>query len=267
MRSFFAFRLSSCMHSVCLYACVCLPFVCLPDCLSAVWLSACLPVCLSACLFVCLSACLHVCLFTFFICISFSIKTGVPGLRKLVKAFVDAIPMLSNTIGLLCFFYVLFGLIGMQMFMGAFNSVCMDLDTGMVPDYYDVCGSRYQCKETQLCISIYEPPALGLCGFDNVGMAFLTIFEICTLSSWSRVMYWTMDAIDWYTCFYFVFLIIFCVFFVINLTLAVIQTQVRIRLYCASAHFTHISTCVVLSNFPCINTPHSFFHAGFTGCR
>ena len=72
-----------------------------------------------------------------------------------------------------------------------------------------------------------ENPNFGFTGFDNIGQAFLTIFTSITLEGWVDVMY-GLNA-SWgiapFNAFYFICLILFGSFFLLNLALAVIWDE------------------------------------------
>ncbi|XP_054168183.1 voltage-dependent T-type calcium channel subunit alpha-1H-like [Oppia nitens] len=61
--------------------------------------------------------------------------------------------------------------------------------------------------------------------FDNVGMAWTTIFLVISLEGWSDIMYYVQDAHSFWDWIYFVLLIVIGSFFMINLCLVVIATQ------------------------------------------
>uniref|UniRef100_A0A7N8WR05 Voltage-dependent T-type calcium channel subunit alpha-1G-like n=1 Tax=Mastacembelus armatus TaxID=205130 RepID=A0A7N8WR05_9TELE len=68
-------------------------------------------------------------------------------------------------------------------------------------------------------------PHKGAINFDNIGYAWIAIFQVITLEGWADIMYYVMDAHSFYNFIYFIFLIIVGSFFMINLCLVVIATQ------------------------------------------
>ncbi|KAL2101390.1 hypothetical protein ACEWY4_003151 [Coilia grayii] len=68
-------------------------------------------------------------------------------------------------------------------------------------------------------------PHKGAINFDNIGYAWIVIFQVITLEGWVEIMYYVMDAHSFYNFIYFIFLIIIGSFFMINLCLVVIATQ------------------------------------------
>ncbi|KAM9843476.1 voltage-dependent T-type calcium channel subunit alpha-1H [Aulostomus maculatus] len=79
--------------------------------------------------------------------------------------------------------------------------------------YYNVCQP-----------GIYNPHK-GAVNFDNIGYAWIAIFQVITLEGWVDIMYYVMDAHSFYNFIYFILLIIVGSFFMINLCLVVIATQ------------------------------------------
>lgn len=68
-------------------------------------------------------------------------------------------------------------------------------------------------------------PFQGTISFDNVGMAWTTIFLVISLEGWSDIMYLLQDSHSFWVWIYFVLLIVIGSFFMINLCLVVIATQ------------------------------------------
>ncbi|CAF1520054.1 unnamed protein product [Rotaria magnacalcarata] len=68
-------------------------------------------------------------------------------------------------------------------------------------------------------------PYSGSISFDNIGLAWVVIFQIISLESWVNIMYYIQDAHSFWDWIYFVCLIVIGSFFMINLCLVVIATQ------------------------------------------
>ncbi|KAF7705332.1 hypothetical protein HF521_020618 [Silurus meridionalis] len=99
-----------------------------------------------------------------------------------------------------------------QLDMGAYNNTdnttCVDWN-----QYYTNCSAGD------------VNPFKGAINFDNIGYAWIAIFQVITLEGWVDIMYFVMDAHSFYNFIYFIFLIIVGSFFMINLCLVVIATQ------------------------------------------
>ncbi|XP_039223859.1 voltage-dependent T-type calcium channel subunit alpha-1H isoform X2 [Crotalus tigris] len=90
-------------------------------------------------------------------------------------------------------------------------------------------GSRNACinwnQYYNACRTGDLNPHNGAINFDNIGYAWIAIFQVITLEGWVDIMYYVMDAHSFYNFIYFILLIIVGSFFMINLCLVVIATQ------------------------------------------
>uniref|UniRef100_A0A8C2FXZ6 Calcium channel, voltage-dependent, T type, alpha 1H subunit a n=1 Tax=Cyprinus carpio TaxID=7962 RepID=A0A8C2FXZ6_CYPCA len=75
---------------------------------------------------------------------------------------------------------------------GTGNSSCVNWN-----QYYN------ECKPGEL------NPHKGAVNFDNIGYAWIAIFQVITLEGWVDIMYYVMDAHSFYNFIYFILLIIF----------------------------------------------------------
>lgn len=86
--------------------------------------------------------------------------------------------------------------------------------------------ARYELSST-LIQDLYRDSEIedlnyGFTNFDNLAVAFLTIFQCITLEGWINVCNMFEDAYDaWFVDLYFLLCIIVCSMFVLNLTIAV----------------------------------------------
>ncbi|XP_063286517.1 voltage-dependent T-type calcium channel subunit alpha-1H isoform X3 [Pelobates fuscus] len=97
------------------------------------------------------------------------------------------------------------------------------------------CSHTYYTDYTNSCMNfnqfynVCKPgevnPHKGAINFDNIGYAWIAIFQVITLEGWVDIMYYVMDAHSFYNFIYFILLIIVGSFFMINLCLVVIATQ------------------------------------------
>ncbi|KAM8777243.1 voltage-dependent T-type calcium channel subunit alpha-1I [Rhynchonycteris naso] len=102
-------------------------------------------------------------------------------------------------------------------------------------DIYDFGAGRQDLNASGLCVNwnrYYNVcrtgsanPHKGAINFDNIGYAWIVIFQVITLEGWVEIMYYVMDAHSFYNFIYFILLIIVGSFFMINLCLVVIATQ------------------------------------------
>ena len=160
--------------------------------------------------------------------------TVLPGIRVLVSAMLESLPMMANVVLCLLFLFILFGILGMSLFMGVLRNRCHEVDivegieVFTVADEENTCTSKIRmgfggrlCPEGQICMP-YENPNFGITSFDNFLWSVNTIFQCITLEGWTPIMYWTMDATTVWSFLYFVVLIWVGGFFVLQLSLAVV---------------------------------------------
>lgn len=145
------------------------------------------------------------------------------GMRVVVNALVQAIPAIFNVLLVCLIFWLIFAIMGVQLFNGKFHK-CIDdegekLNWTYIPD-------RASCEQKNF--TWFNP----LINFDNVLNAYLALFQVATFKGWIDIM---NDAIDSraigqqpkdedniYMYLYFVFFIIFGSFFTLNLFIGVI---------------------------------------------
>lgn len=89
------------------------------------------------------------------------------------------------------------------------------------------CPSGYTCKKVPILTlldgeSIGGNPNQGTNGFDNIGVAWLTIFQAISLEGWVDCMYMAQESGHWIIMIYWVLLILVGAMFLINLITAVI---------------------------------------------
>ena len=81
--------------------------------------------------------------------------------------------------------------------------------------FADETPKGFICPSGQLCIEIDNPNA-GTTSFDNIFAAALQVVVVISINTWSPVMYETMDADFFVSCFYFLVTIIILTFWCIG---------------------------------------------------
>ena len=106
---------------------------------------------------------------------------------------LQAVPLLASTIGLLLGFIFITGLTGVQLYSDSFHFACINDVTGeLEPWESDVQGFTWGCGGSRLCPANFTCADLpgsvslseNLAGFDNVGAAMLTAFQVSMLARW-----------------------------------------------------------------------------------
>jgi hypothetical protein len=84
--------------------------------------------------------------------------TSIKGLQVLVIAVLKSIPLLKDTMVILCFFFLIFAIAGLQLFAGLTKQTCLQIDTGAINmDFYldqanqGLCGGANYCPENNFC--------------------------------------------------------------------------------------------------------------------
>ena len=137
-----------------------------------------------------------------------------PGMKMVVNALLRALPGVANVSLVMMSLLLIFGILGVQLFMGKFSecavpgirtSLVCESDDAMLFGYewrapgYEWRAhcvvpwitTRVQCEATAGLV--WEPPNFG--HFDNVGHAILCLFEMSALERWPEVMYHGMDIV------------------------------------------------------------------------
>ncbi len=152
--------------------------------------------------------------------------SSVQGLRVIVSALINSMPLLRDSILVLMFFFLVFAIAGCQLFTGALKNRCFNLETGVV-DKNDVlfCGGRDSCRPGNYCAKSNENPANGATNFDNITFALLQVFQVVTMEGWTTIMVSLMGSVGTWIFIYFYPIIFIGAFFLLNLTLAVIKAK------------------------------------------
>ena len=172
--------------------------------------------------------------------------SSLPGMKVLVGSVLNSLPGLANVLLLLLFAFAIFGIAGVQIFAGATHYHCKATPFPVNGVWADADGSRncainaskyqFACPAGQTCGSDFAPPPgysvkrvqeaedfnFGFTTFDNFFLATLTIFQIITMENWSHIMYMTMGSVTSASAVYYLVLVVFGSFFLMNLVFAVI---------------------------------------------
>nr|BAA13136.2 voltage-dependent calcium channel [Heterololigo bleekeri] len=164
--------------------------------------------------------------------------SGIPSLQVVLKSIIRAMAPLLQVCLLVLFAIVIFAIIGLEFYTGAFHKACFikpNDDSEDNIEYGDEdtirpCaneGSGYHCRANiAKCRFNWAGPNYGITSFDNMGFAMLTVFQCVTMEGWTQVLYYTDDAVgDAYNWIYFVPLIVLGSFFMLNLVLGVLSGE------------------------------------------
>ena len=173
-----------------------------------------------------------------------------PSLRLLIETMLKSLPLLANVVVFVLMFFCIFGIIGVQFFSGKLENRCYDILPANVPcetyraqkyvkciqrtsgdaillrsNEMRICGTgdraQNRCQVGQECLP-FENPNFGYTSFDSVWWSWLIIFETITLEYWSPVWFFLTDSVSPVSVLWFIPVIFFGSFVMLNLALAII---------------------------------------------
>ncbi|XP_072408345.1 voltage-dependent L-type calcium channel subunit alpha-1C-like isoform X2 [Chiloscyllium punctatum] len=157
--------------------------------------------------------------------------SGVPSLQVVLNSIIKAMVPLLHIALLVLFVIIIYAIIGLELFMGKMHKTCLFNETDTVAEEEPApcslnIGHGRRCSNGTLCKSGWVGPNDGITNFDNFAFAMLTVFQCITMEGWTDVLYWMQDAMGYELPWvYFVSLVIFGSFFVLNLVLGVLSGE------------------------------------------
>uniref|UniRef100_A0A7N8XWC3 Voltage-dependent L-type calcium channel subunit alpha n=1 Tax=Mastacembelus armatus TaxID=205130 RepID=A0A7N8XWC3_9TELE len=157
--------------------------------------------------------------------------SGVPSLQVVLNSIIKAMVPLLHIALLVLFVIIIYAIIGLELFIGKMHATCYMPGTDGIaeeePAPCAISGHGRQCPINGTeCREGWQGPNNGITNFDNFLFAMLTVFQCITMEGWTDVLYWMNDAmgfeLPWV---YFVSLVIFGSFFVLNLVLGVLSGE------------------------------------------
>ncbi|XP_025024892.1 sodium channel protein type 1 subunit alpha [Python bivittatus] len=151
------------------------------------------------------------------------------GMRVVVNALLGAIPSIMNVLLVCLIFWLIFSIMGVNLFAGKFY-YCVNTTTGDMFRIDEVankteCENLIHANETARWKNVKV-------NFDNVGFGYLSLLQVATFKGWMDIMYAAVDSRkvleqpkyedNLYMYIYFVIFIIFGSFFTLNLFIGVI---------------------------------------------
>ncbi|XP_061763638.1 sodium channel protein type 4 subunit alpha A isoform X1 [Nerophis ophidion] len=147
------------------------------------------------------------------------------GMRVVVNALLGAIPSIFNVLLVCLIFWLIFSIMGVNLFAGKFYR-CVNTTS----------GERFPVAEVNNaseCAALQEARWVNVkVNFDNVGKGYLSLLQVATFKGWMDIMYAAVDSreveeqpsyeVNLYMYVYFVIFIIFGSFFTLNLFIGVI---------------------------------------------
>ncbi|KAG1949956.1 calcium channel, voltage-dependent, L type, alpha 1D subunit, a isoform X8 [Pimephales promelas] len=156
--------------------------------------------------------------------------SGVPSLQVVLNSIIKAMVPLLHIALLVLFVIIIYAIIGLELFIGKMHATCYYQGTDIIEDEPAPCAINRHGRTCTIngteCKEGWHGPNGGITNFDNFMFAMLTVFQCITMEGWTDVLYWMNDAmgleLPWV---YFVSLVIFGSFFVLNLVLGVLSGE------------------------------------------
>ncbi|CAF1331232.1 unnamed protein product [Adineta ricciae] len=181
----------------------------------------------------------------------------VPGLKTIVDALIQSLICLRDVTVLSSFILSIFALVGLQLYMGVLRQKCVlsyesfinmthmiTNEFNMSYEYYrheinnstywyqedegfvlcgNASGSR-KCPDGYVCLkNLGINPDYGYTSFDSYGRAMLSCFRLMTQDYWENLYQLVLTAAGRYHFLYFVAVIFFGSFYLVNLILAIVS--------------------------------------------
>uniref|UniRef100_A0A8C0DSF2 Sodium channel protein n=1 Tax=Balaenoptera musculus TaxID=9771 RepID=A0A8C0DSF2_BALMU len=133
------------------------------------------------------------------------------GMRVVVNALVGAIPSIMNVLLVCLIFWLIFSIMGVNLFAGKFGR-CINQTEGDLPLNYTIVNNKSDCVSFNVTGELYWTKVKV--NFDNVGAGYLALLQV-----YEEQPQWEYNL---YMYIYFVIFIIFGSFFTLNLFIGVI---------------------------------------------
>uniref|UniRef100_A0A673GDZ6 Voltage-dependent L-type calcium channel subunit alpha n=1 Tax=Sinocyclocheilus rhinocerous TaxID=307959 RepID=A0A673GDZ6_9TELE len=153
--------------------------------------------------------------------------SGVPSLQIVLNSIMKAMVPLLHISLLVLFVIIIYAIIGLELFIGQMHHTCYFIGTDNYADDDPVpcayAGHGRQCAANgSECRGKWDGPNSGITNFDNFFFAMLTVFQCITMEGWTDMNDAIGFELPWV---YFVSLVIFGSFFVLNLVLGVLSGE------------------------------------------
>ncbi|KAJ9445826.1 Sodium channel protein 60E [Diplonema papillatum] len=164
--------------------------------------------------------------------------TKVREVQIIVNSLLQSLPQLIDVLLLYSLFLLIMGIVSVQIWKGQLSQSCVpdpaltaaaQASLRALSDDHTVCvASNDAFSGGHLCPWGYvcadgENPQDGKVSFDNIYSSLLTLFTVVTMEGWTDIMYLTFDASGRLCFFYYLVVIAFGSFFIVNLSLVIIN--------------------------------------------
>ncbi|KPI42569.1 Calcium-channel protein cch1 [Cyphellophora attinorum] len=184
------------------------------------------------------------------------------GTSIILRSLKKAAPLLVHVAFLISFFWLIFGIVGVQSFKSSFRRTCVwvgddgsgqNYTQNLAPENIQFCGGYlnattaaempwlksdgsngtshpkgFICPIGSLCVENFEGPYNGTIGFDNIYHSLEMAFVIMSSNTFSDLMYYLTDSDYLSASLYFMAGIVVLSFWLVGLLIAVITSSFQI---------------------------------------
>ncbi|CAG09347.1 unnamed protein product, partial [Tetraodon nigroviridis] len=111
------------------------------------------------------------------------------GMRVVVNALLGAIPSIFNVLLVCLIFWLIFSIMGVNLFAGKFW-VCINRTTDL-PFPRTVVKTKNDCQIMSHDVALWKNLKVN---FDNVGLGYLALLQVATFKGWTDIMYAAVDS-------------------------------------------------------------------------
>lgn len=205
----------------------------------------------------------HVYVFNMLSCLRILRLLGLTaGTSIILRSLKKAAPLLVHVAFLIGFFWLIFGIIGVQSFKSSLRRTCVwvgddgsgeNFTLNIAPDNIQFCGGfldavsgemmpwlkedgqngtarakGYICPQGSLCVEGFDGPYNGTVGFDNIGQSLELVFVIISSNTFSDLLYYLTDSDYLAAALFFAAGIVVLSLWLVNLLVAVITSSFQI---------------------------------------
>ena len=153
----------------------------------------------------------------------------LPTLKAVISTIAVSLGPLSAVLGMSLIVLLIYVMLGLVLYMGKLDRACYWKINGTQVSV-QACGNSTDARHCELGQVCYEMPDVpagyepmvpvfnGTLSFNNAGLGIYTVYIVMTLEGWTEIMYALNDSLgDGFNWIYFVTLIIFSSFVMINI--------------------------------------------------
>lgn len=150
----------------------------------------------------------------------------IPPIKIVLIKITSTLWLLAETFSIVFWFILFYAIWGLQLYTGLLKNLCLDSQTGLQLNEEVYCGNvDFLCPSGNFCSKILSNPDYGLSNYDNLLSASLQVFKVITGDDWTNSMFTLQKTFTKFVWIYFVSLVIFGNFFMMNLILAVLKVK------------------------------------------